>query len=108
MRSNDWKLDWKRILAGLMAGAANFATFFLAMAFGLRNGLGGPSYWYDMPVVLALIFLPCLAWTAYLIRAGVRSRGIGRPLAAKVLHGIVYWSSQPAGFAMAFLAFRSL
>lgn len=102
------KLKWSRILAGILTGAVNFGTFFLAMAFALRHGLMGPSEWYDMPVVLALIFLPGLAWTGYLVRKAYLSRGDGRNILIKILHGITYLSSEPAGFAAAFFFLRGI
>lgn len=102
-----WKLNWGRTRLGLLTGAANFATFMIAAAWALRNGLSGPSYWYDMPVVLALIFLPPIAWLAHIARLAVKSRGDGKPAGMKVLHGIVYLSAEPAGFGLAILLART-
>ena len=97
------KLNWKLIFAGMSLGAANLATGWLAVIWALRNGIWGPSPWYDTPIVLALMLGPAAGWCIWLARKAWKPRGSGGPVLIKILHGVIYVSSLPAGFALAFM-----
>ena len=102
------KLNRRRIFAGMALGAVNLATGWLAVIWALRNGILGPSSWYDMPIVLALMLGPAAGWCIWLARKAWKSRGSGGSVLIKVLHGVAYVSSLPAGSALAFMVLSAV
>lgn len=92
---------WRYVFIGLALGAANVGTLWLSMVYTLRNGLFGPSPWYDWPVVLVLIFGPCVGWLVWNVRHAVR---LGGPVGRRIFDAVMYVSAMGAGFAICWLA----
>lgn len=99
------KLNWRRVLLGLLTGFIEFWLFGAAFMFAVRNGWFGPSKWYDGPVCAVLILAPAVFWLAWNIRAFLRS---GNKLSVRLAHGVIYLSAMPAGFALTLLTMRGL